>query len=287
MLIKDFFQRRLSEPSFKILGTFIGWAAGLGTVAGIVFMVVMGKASIGHRIIALISPSYARRANPLTSSISEHASTPWGAMYNDMHYSMLFAPLGAIILLVGKPNNSHIFGVLYCLVSTYFASVMIRLKMVAGPSSAVLTGAGLSYAMAAMSQSVKEAIGWACHRFKLTTKLPTTRSRVPWELSLVGIALIAWLLCRAVFHGSKTSAQGLTNTGITREVNFNNGGRIIIDELREGYYWLRTNTDPDASVMSWWDYGYQIAGMGNRSTIIDNNTWNKTHIARVGMVGWD
>lgn len=35
--------------------------------------------------------------------------------------------------------------------------------------------------------------------------------------------------------------------------------------------------------MSWWDYGYQIAGMGNRTTIVDNNTWNKTHIARVGM----
>ena len=35
--------------------------------------------------------------------------------------------------------------------------------------------------------------------------------------------------------------------------------------------------------MSWWDYGYQIAGMGNRTTIVDNNTWNKTHIAKVGM----
>ena len=35
--------------------------------------------------------------------------------------------------------------------------------------------------------------------------------------------------------------------------------------------------------MSWWDYGYQIAGMGNRTTIVDNNTWNKTHIGRVGM----
>ena len=30
--------------------------------------------------------------------------------------------------------------------------------------------------------------------------------------------------------------------------------------------------------MSWWDYGYQIKGMGNRTVIVDNNTRNNTHI---------
>ena len=35
-------------------------------------------------------------------------------------------------------------------------------------------------------------------------------------------------------------------------------------------------------VMSWWDYGYQIAGMADRTTMVDNNTWNNTHIAMVG-----
>lgn len=34
--------------------------------------------------------------------------------------------------------------------------------------------------------------------------------------------------------------------------------------------------------MSWWDYGYQIAGMANRTTLVDNNTWNNSHIALVG-----
>lgn len=36
--------------------------------------------------------------------------------------------------------------------------------------------------------------------------------------------------------------------------------------------------------MSWWDYGYQIAGFSNRTTIVDNNTWNFTHISTVGKV---
>ena len=33
----------------------------------------------------------------------------------------------------------------------------------------------------------------------------------------------------------------------------------------------------------WWDYGYQITGMANRTTVVDNNTRNNTHIATVGL----
>jgi dolichyl-diphosphooligosaccharide---protein glycosyltransferase len=61
-----------------------------------------------------------------------------------------------------------------------------------------------------------------------------------------------------------------------------NGGRVIFDDYREAYYWLRQNTPPDANIMSWWDYGYQITAMGNRTDIVDNNTWNNTHIVTVG-----
>jgi len=56
----------------------------------------------------------------------------------------------------------------------------------------------------------------------------------------------------------------------------------ILDDFREAYFWLRQNTHDKARVMSWWDYGYQIAGMGNKTTLVDNNTWNNSHIALVG-----
>ncbi len=59
--------------------------------------------------------------------------------------------------------------------------------------------------------------------------------------------------------------------------------RNILDDFREAYYWLRRNTDQDARVMSWWDYGYQIAGFANRTTLVDNNTWNNSHIAMVSL----
>jgi asparagine N-glycosylation enzyme membrane subunit Stt3 len=41
-----------------------------------------------------------------------------------------------------------------------------------------------------------------------------------------------------------------------------------------------TKSDP-LQVASWWDYGYQTTAMANRTVIVDNNTWNNTHIATV------
>jgi len=58
--------------------------------------------------------------------------------------------------------------------------------------------------------------------------------------------------------------------------------RLIVDDYREAYYWLKQNTAQDARILSWWDYGYQITGMANRTVLVDNNTWNNTHIATIG-----
>ena len=34
--------------------------------------------------------------------------------------------------------------------------------------------------------------------------------------------------------------------------------------------------------MAWWDYGYQITAIANRTTLADGNTWNHEHIALLG-----
>ena len=40
--------------------------------------------------------------------------------------------------------------------------------------------------------------------------------------------------------------------------------------------------------MSWWDYGYQIAGFADRTTLVDNNTWNNTQcVSLPSLAGTD
>ncbi|CAG9582467.1 putative oligosaccharyl transferase subunit [Leishmania major strain Friedlin] len=59
---------------------------------------------------------------------------------------------------------------------------------------------------------------------------------------------------------------------------------LLVDDYLKAYEWLRDSTPEDARVLAWWDYGYQITGIGNRTSLADGNTWNHEHIATIGKM---
>ena len=85
-----------------------------------------------------------------------------------------------------------------------------------------------------------------------------------------------------MFHSTYIAAEAYSSPSIILASRRQDGSRVIIDDYREAYYWLKMNTDKSSKILSWWDYGYQITGMANRTVLVDNNTWNNTHIATVG-----
>ena len=86
----------------------------------------------------------------------------------------------------------------------------------------------------------------------------------------------ASLLFFFVVHCTWVTSNAYSSPSVVLSSPDGHGGMNIIDDFREAYYWLRQNTPTDAVVMSWWDYGYQIAGMADRPTLVDNNTWNNS-----------
>jgi len=83
---------------------------------------------------------------------------------------------------------------------------------------------------------------------------------------------------------SEQLAHGMSNPQLMFKTRLSNGQEVIIDDYREAYHWLRDKTPKDARVMAWWDYGYQITGIGERTSIADGNTWNHEHIATLGYM---
>lgn len=81
---------------------------------------------------------------------------------------------------------------------------------------------------------------------------------------------------------SDRMAVAMSHPTILFKGNTRSGGEVLVDDYREAYWWLRDNTPEDARIMAWWDYGYQITGIANRTTIADGNTWNHEHIALLG-----
>jgi len=62
------------------------------------------------------------------------------------------------------------------------------------------------------------------------------------------------------------------------------GTLLINDDPLKGYKFLATKTPKDSRVMAWWDYGYQITGIGRRTSLADGNTWNHEQIAMLGRL---
>jgi len=79
-------------------------------------------------------------------------------------------------------------------------------------------------------------------------------------------------------------AEQMSHPTILQKGTLKSGETVTVDDYRECYWWLRDETPPDARVLAWWDYGYQLTAIANRTTIADGNTWNHEHIALLGRV---
>lgn len=99
--------------------------------------------------------------------------------------------------------------------------------------------------------------------------------------SIILVVMMLLLMLFAV-HCTWVTSNAYSSPSVVLASYSGDGSRQILDDFREAYFWLSQNTADAARIMSWWDYGYQIAGMANRTTLVDNNTWNNSHIALVG-----
>uniref|UniRef100_A0A0V0JAZ8 dolichyl-diphosphooligosaccharide--protein glycotransferase n=2 Tax=Schistocephalus solidus TaxID=70667 RepID=A0A0V0JAZ8_SCHSO len=96
------------------------------------------------------------------------------------------------------------------------------------------------------------------------------------------VMVAIFVLFLFVLHCTWVTSNAYSSPSVVLASYSDHGHRTILDDFREAYYWLWQNTELESRIMSWWDYGYQIAGMANRTTLVDNNTWNNSHIALVG-----
>jgi dolichyl-diphosphooligosaccharide--protein glycosyltransferase len=126
---------------------------------------------------------------------------------------------------------------------------------------------------------------------KTTTATKKKESGDPLLIRGIRLAVSAWVIREIIPHMkefksvSENMAKAISHpTIITKGTNRQTGEEVILDDYRQAYVWLRDNTPEDARIMAWWDYGYQITGIANRTTIADGNTWNHEHIALLGRV---
>ncbi|KAK2467475.1 hypothetical protein APHAL10511_000330 [Amanita phalloides] len=318
----------MSSKQFEILLFYSVIATGIFGALAIVVLTYKGWiAPWTGRFYSLWDTGYAKKYIPIIASVSEHQPTAWPSFFMDLQLLIFLFPAG-VALCFRQLHDEHVFVIIYSLVASYFAGVMVRLMLTLTPvvciTSAVALstlldiyidpaepdapeetkgdGGSASNATAPMdpppsarkakkaapaepsTPRILENVASVINPVPAAKKSTSTKSRgvFGFDSRLVIILNTIGMLAFFVVHCTWVTSNAYSSPSVVLASTNPDGSQHIIDDFREAYYWLRQNTPEDAVVMSWWDYGYQIAGMADRTTLVDNNTWNNTHIATVG-----
>lgn len=311
-----YLRTKISWTDFKNIFVFA-----VVTVAGLVFVAVIFLTYAGYvapwsgRFYSLYDTGYAKIHIPIIASVSEHQPTTWVSFFFDLHILICTFPAG-LWFVVKKINDERVFVVLYATTAVYFAGVMVRLMLTLTPVVCILAAIAFSvtldnYLVDDRPSENKESEAASAEvessseendkkkRKDLYDKPGKKKSQnnkkqeqemekeedggvIGANLKGMVVMCIVMMLMMFAVHCTWVTSNAYSSPSVVLASTNYDGSRNILDDFREAYFWLRQNTDDNARVMSWWDYGYQIAGMANRTTLVDNNTWNNSHIALVG-----
>jgi len=265
---------------------------------------------------------HTKTGNPLVDSVAEHQAASPEAYYQYLHDASHIAPFGLLIIALVGCTASSSFLIMYGMTAYFFSHKMVRLILLTAPIASVCAGVFLGYVWAwgvgAIFGDARPNLSFFLNEGKAEeviepseaaptkkkkkggtadkatdpseTKQPSTPPPSGDSLwtRLVRVVLLAFAIhkmrpnLKAFKETAEQMARGISHPTIILKGTTGNGQMVVVDDYREAYWWLRDNTPRDARVMAWWDYGYQITGIANRTTIADGNTWNHEHIALLG-----
>ncbi|KAJ6221720.1 hypothetical protein RDWZM_000265 [Blomia tropicalis] len=286
--LNEYISSKLSPAYYHILFRSIVVFSGVISLGAIVVLTIIGKISPWTgRFYSLLDPSYAKNNIPIIASVSEHQPTSWSSFYFDLQLLVFLFPVG-LYYCFKSLTDLNIFIILYGVTSIYFAGVMVRLMLVLAPVMCILSGIGISNLLSIYCKDLIRSVTSSSSSSSTTqhstkSKKQDQSNTKNQDIAKIFIFITTGMLLSYGYHCIWVTSEAYSSPSIVLSARSHDGSRIIFDDFREAYYWLRMNTHEDAKIMSWWDYGYQITAMANRTILVDNNTWNNTHISRVGQ----
>jgi dolichyl-diphosphooligosaccharide---protein glycosyltransferase len=274
---------------------------------------------------------HTKTGNPLVDSVAEHQPASSRAYFQYLHYACVVAPAGYLYVWLFGLSNASSFLVVWGTAAYFFSHKMVRLILLTAPISSALGGIAIgrlfSWCLAqwweeaeapgsaaappsdndiksqlrkkkvkkaASSSSTGSFEGFVVLKDTLRTALRTREGIIAKRVVSLGIIGVGYLMGSSFVNYCWTLAYDLANPSIILKARTTRGDIVKLDDYREAYWWLRDNTPEDSRIMAWWDYGYQISAIANRTTIADGNTWNHEHIALLGKAlttdldeGWE
>lgn len=260
---------RLRNGVLFLAGTV---AAGLAAVSA---ALASGALYLTLRYQNALNP-FLRSVDPLGDSVAEHATTSMPQLFFFLSILMVFAGIGAWLLLSNRDRlrsyrlpltpDMVAFALVFGILGVYVSSAFIRLALYASIAVIILASVGLAVLIAAVLR-------------------PDVRTkRHVRGMPLAGKAAFVSVVVGLLLVPTVVPVQGNWVDSLRAPPTILNGGTnfgAVFPDWPDALEWLRTQTPPESKIAAWWDYGYWITTMSNRTSFVDNATMDHKAIRKM------
>lgn len=251
----------ISDPERRKKYTFGIVISVLVVVAALTFAGVFGD--IGGKFLAIVNPF--SRGEEGVRTVGEQFPSTWAQFFSTYRSLVILLPVGVLYAL-RRLTDEGVFLSLLAITSLYGAGSFVRLLILVAPAIAIASG----FALSSIAISIRQVL----------RQQPDKRSKASllskyygiFAVAVIAIALIPMVVdSPGLKYADRPAMIVSASTGLKQE----------IPDWIEALAWMRDNLPQDAIVGCWWDYGYWINVMANKSVIDDNATINGTQITLV------
>jgi dolichyl-diphosphooligosaccharide--protein glycosyltransferase len=287
-LVIAHFVKKISRPMVQTRN--VAFALIAFVAIGIAFIAAGPYVSPSFRYLNAINP-FIGSVDPLVESVAEHFTPTVADYFTDFSVLLMFAGLGGW-LAFRRRNDTAIFALLLGITGVYVSATFARLLVFASIGIIVLAGFGL-YEVTRSIMAYREAAATPTTAPRLTAATREERRKMEFAskahstsgqvVKISYVIVMTMMLSIPLFYPSNSNWVSSADIP-TAIANGGTGYRLQTEDWTEAMEWLSQNTESDAVIASWWDYGYWITTLGNRPSLADNATLNHTRIQSIARM---
>ncbi len=239
-------------------------------LTGVALFQTGAASSLPTKFLSVLQPLF-RTLFPIIESVGEHRPATWASFYDSLGLLVILAPL-FLYFAAQRPNERNIFLAAFLLTSLYFAASFVRLELLAAPSFSLAASYVLAQVLNPLVDIVRGKAAYARRRMR-----PEQRIDPVFGVAFI-VIIFALTVLPLTFNGIRAAQTpaSILSSSIP--------ARTTYPDWLEALTWLRDNAPADSVVASWWDYGYWITVVANKTTLADNGTLDTKQIATIGLM---
>ena len=240
------------------------------------------------RYLVAINP-FLSSHNPLVESVAEHSTPTVIDYFTDYSILLIFAGFGVWVSF-SKRTDMTVFALIIGITGLYVSATFARLMVYSSIAIVILASIGLFELTRSILQNRVENQNKIKEKeFRKNIKEGKILPDVKPLVKISFVAMIVFLV----------SIPLIDYNGVIYPKNFNwissadippsivngaTGFRMQVEDWVDALDWIADNTPKDSVIASWWDYGYWITTLGNKTTLADNATINQTRIQTIAKM---